>query len=158
MILGALALAEQPDSSVRKAHDRDGRADEPHATRDEFAGSEEAPQVEGDGALAGLEQGVRAILVQHPHVAQHDLGTEPAQPRIDAGELDAQASLLLDPLLQARRILRDEREGQSQCAQQQCRSDQHAGQQPGQQPPGPGGVAAPGSLAHMSTTSYWSGS
>ena len=157
-ILGSLALAEQPDAAVREAHDRDGRANEPHSTGDQFAGTEQAQQVDGDRALAGLEQRLGAILVQHTDVAQHDLGPEPAQPRVDAGKLHAQVGLLLDPVLQAGRVLGDERERESQRAKQQRGCDQHASQKPGQQPPGPGGGAAPGSLVHMSTTSYWSGS
>ena len=97
-----LAQPEQADAAVGETHDRDARLQDVHAAGDELPGAEEVPEVEPDAAFARREQRLRAVLVEHAQVAQHDLGPVPAQARVEPRILELHVRLPLDPRAQLR--------------------------------------------------------
>ena len=139
-----------------EAHDRDVGADEADAPGDELPGAEEIPEVEADRALTRREQRLRAVAIEHTHVAQHDLGPEPAQPRVDALVLDPEPRLLLDPRLHAAGVFRHLRDREAQRAERDRREDDQGRQHACRDTPRTGGRRAGRVFVHMSTTSYWS--
>ena len=100
-VSGPFAQAQQTDAAVLEAHHRHCRADEAHAPGNELAGAQHVPEIERDTSFAHCEHRLPVFSVEDAKVVEYELRAVPAQPSVQARELEPQLRLPLHPGLHA---------------------------------------------------------
>ena len=166
-VSGPFAQSQQTDAAVLEAHHRHCRADEAHASGNELAGAQHVPEIERDTSFAHCEHRLPVFSVEDAKVVEYELRSVPAQPRVQARELEPQLASAAPPRpLRGRRAraCRRARYGAAAAAVQSRSAGPRTRKPrtPQQAPlPGAGGTVGLGRggervRVHISTTSYWS--